>query len=184
MCKFFYFLFSLQKVMEINSFGQNFGLFAEENKREDYSYQALLGTIEPTLLSRLFFSSKNMDIIQNKVIADIYERSNKLYRIDKQPETELLIIMRSVFLQYSQNLPNQITEQIERLNEITYRKVIEKIYPNLLSYIAYLRDSSQMYQPMELPTNSSSAGSGNKILPGNAVALFGTEEFKDTYYTI
>lgn len=167
--------------MEGSTQNQNFGLFTETHMPDTYGYQALLGTIEPTTLSNLFFSRKNMKIIQHMMMKDIYERSSGLYKIDYQPDTEILIIMRSVFLQYSKNLPTNITEQINELNQITYQKVVEKVYPELLSYIAYLRDASQMHTPIELPLNVSDAGTGNKLLPGTAVALFGTNDYSKNY---
>jgi len=158
---------------------QNFGLFSEKKFPDTYAYVALMGNTEPNLLAKLYFSRKNMEIIQHKVMKDIYERSEKLYKPDYQPETEFLIIMRSVYLTYSKNLPNDITIQITELNEIAYQKVVEKVYPQLLSYIAYLRDASQMYTPIEVPKNVSIAGTGNKLLPGPAVALFDTKTEKN-----
>jgi hypothetical protein len=160
---------------------QNFGLFSENKFPDTYAHVALMGNTEPNLLAKLFFSRKNMQIIQHKVMKDIYERSKNIYKPDYQPETELLIIMRSVYLTYSKNLPNDITKQIAELNEISYQKVVEKVYPQLLSYIAYLRDASQMYTPMEVPKNVSSTGTGNKLLPGPAVALFDTKTDNTDY---
>jgi hypothetical protein len=160
---------------------QNFGLFSEKKHPDTYAYVALMGNTEPNLLAKLFFSRKNMQIIQHKVMKDIYERSKNIYKPDYQPETELLIIMRSVYLTYAKNLPNDITKQIAELNEISYQKVVEKVYPQLLSYIAYLRDASQMYTPMEVPKNVSNTGTGNKLLPGPAVALFDTKTDSTDY---
>lgn len=160
---------------------QNFGLFSEKKYPDTYAYVALMGNTEPNLLAKLFFSRKNMQIIQHKVMKDIYERSKNIYKPDYQPETELLIIMRSVYLTYAKNLPDDLTKQIAELNEISYQKVVEKVYPQLLSYIAYLRDASQMYTPMEVPKNVSNTGTGNKLLPGPAVALFDTKTDNTDY---
>lgn len=142
----------------------NFGLFSEEHYPETYAKTALKGIIEPDLLSTLFFSRKNMTIIQNKVRRDIYDRTQGKYLIDNQPETEILIIMRSVFLTYSKNRSEDITEQIKVLNEISYRKIVEKIYPTLVGYMKYLRDANEPYRLLEKPEADTIRGTGNKQL--------------------
>ncbi len=144
----------------------NFGLFQEKTKPSTYAREAIKGIIEPSKLTDLFFSRENLKIIQNMVRRDIYDRSDKKYVIDYQPETEVLIVMRSVFLTYGKNRPDNITKQIDELNQITYRKIVEKIYPNLVSYMIYLRDINEMYALNQLPDSASIYGTGTKQLGG------------------
>lgn len=144
----------------------NFGLFEENKKPATYASEILKGIIEPSKLSEAFFSRENIRIIQNMVRRDIYDRTQQKYVIDYQPETEVLLVMRSVFLTYSKNRDDKIREQIADLNEISFRKIVEKIYPNLVSYMIYLRDSSEMYKLNELPSSASIYGTGEKQLGG------------------
>ena len=75
------------------------------------------GLWDSTTLSQVFFSEQNIQIIQNGIRAGVYKRSNGQYTIGPQDCDSLKIIMRSVFLQYSANQPNNITEQIAELNK-------------------------------------------------------------------
>jgi len=59
-------------------------------------------------LSNAFFSQQNIQIIQNGIRAGVYHRSNGQYVIGPQDCDSLKIVMRSVFLQYSANQPNNI----------------------------------------------------------------------------
>ena len=66
-------------------------------------------------LSDAFFSEQNIQIIQNGIRAGVYNRSNSQYVIGPQDCDSLKIVMRSVFLQYSANQPNNISQQIAQL---------------------------------------------------------------------
>ena len=73
--------------------------------------------MEYTILSRAYFCDKNIQIIHNAIRATVYKNSNNNYLIGQQNEDTLKIIMRSIFLQYSRNDPNNITQQISKLNK-------------------------------------------------------------------
>ena len=60
--------------------------------------------------------------------------------------------MRSIFLQNSKNLPNNISEQINDLNNKVLEYAINQIYGEVESYMKYKRDASSLVSPMELPT--------------------------------
>ena len=60
--------------------------------------------------------------------------------------------MRSVFLQSSTNLPNNIREQIEALNNIVIEYCVKQIYSEAQAYINYKHDVSNMYTPIDRPT--------------------------------
>jgi hypothetical protein len=76
------------------------------------------GLWDQTPLSDAFFSRANIQIIQNGIRAGVYKLSNRQYVIGIQDCDTLKIIMRSVFLQYSANSPNSISEQTADLNKI------------------------------------------------------------------
>ena len=62
------------------------------------------GLWNDTILSNAFFSSYNIEILQNGIRAGVYKLSNSQYIIGPQDGDSLKIIMRSIFLQYSSNL--------------------------------------------------------------------------------
>jgi hypothetical protein len=134
------------------------------------------GIYDRTLLSEVYFSPKNIQKVQNKLRYTIWKMSNKQFVIDEQNEDELIIVMRSIFLQYSRNLPTNISEQIEELNNI----VVDEISPDVLSqtkqYLRYLEDRNEPYRIMDRPQNVSSAGT--KTLEIHTALGFGDPNFK------
>ena len=111
---------------------------------------AMRGLYEETLLSDLFFSNININNIQRLIKYEVYNISELF--IDKQPENDLLDIMKSVYLQYKEHpkipmnedekiqLKEEYKNEIDKLNRI----VVDISVPIILSYIkqhlAYLRD--------------------------------------------
>ena len=109
----------------------------------------------PTLLSETYFSLENIEIIQNAIRANIYEKTNKKYIIDKQDYDQLKIIMRSIFLQNSLHQNNNIKEQITSLNEIVIDYCVPKVYSELMAYIKYKEDITTLAVPMNHPIHLS-----------------------------
>jgi hypothetical protein len=131
-----------------------------------FATDALRGNWEVTPLSKAFFSKENAMIIQNAIRKSVYEKSGpKQYKISDQSADELTIIMRTMYLQYAQNLPYDIVGQVTDLN----KKVVDWSVPHILSavdhYQYYLNDISHMPVPMARSVSLSSAGT--KSLPQN-----------------
>ena len=131
----------------------------EHEKMNNFQVEALYGIQETSTLNHAFFSKKNMNNIQNMVRYNVYEKSDKKYIIDKQSDVELEIIMRSIYLQHSPNLPNKIIEQINYLNKLVCNWCVEQILPEVMQYIGYIKEIEYMPVPMDLPLNLSSKGS-------------------------
>ena len=125
----------------------------------NFQVEALYGIQETSPLNQLFFSKKNMDIIQDMIRYNVYEKSEKKFIIDKQSDIELEIIMRSIYLQHSPNLPNKIKEQIIYLNGLVKDWCSEQIIPEINQYIGYIKEIEYMPMPIDLPLNLSSKGS-------------------------
>ena len=120
-----------------------------------YSFRdAMTGNWYDTQLSNAFFSVKNIQIIQNGIRSGVYNKSNKQYVIGEQNPDELQIIMRSIFLQYSKNLPDNIPEQINDLNKNVFDYAINQVYGEADGYMKYKRDASTMWTPMAMPVLS------------------------------
>lgn len=134
----------------------------ENNKTlNNFQVEALYGIQETTQLNQLYFSKKNMSLIQDKIRYEVFLKTEKKHIIDKQSDVELEIIMRSIYLQHSPNLPNQIKEQIKYLNELVSNWCVEKIIPEIYQYVGYLKEVEYMPVPLEHPVNLSSKGTKN-----------------------
>ena len=122
---------------------------------------ALQGQQEATLLSQLYFSKVNIQIIHNAIRSGVHKQSNGLYTIGLQNIDTLKIIMRSIYLQHAVNNPCHITKQIEDLN----KKVIDYCIPQILgeveSYVKFKYDVSNLAVPHQRPAYMSTAGSNS-----------------------
>lgn len=121
-----------------------------KNKTTEYR-EALTGTWENNLLSQLFFSKENIQIIQNAIRAGVYKMSDNKIVVSPQNIETIKIIMRSTYLQYAEHRAENITEQIETLNKIVLNYCVPTLYNETVGYQKYLEDASTMYKPMENP---------------------------------
>lgn len=133
-----------------------------------YLFRGLYGE---TLLTFLFFSDKNVRNIQNLIRFVIYKQTE--YTVDDQSINELLIIMRSIFLEYSAHpklieenmspqekiiLMQKYTKEVERLNDIVVNAVVPKVVSQMIQYINYLKDASRPAEQLERPKSDNVSG--------------------------
>lgn len=127
--------------------------------------EALSGQWSNSYLSLAFFSSENMQIIQNAIRKGVYDKSNKQYIIEPQSCNELQIIMRSIFLQHSKNLPVDIKHQIITLNQLVTNYAIEQIYKEMIAYMKYTYDASTIAVPLSKPISDSNKKQSLEMRP-------------------
>ena len=132
---------------------------SSHEKMNNFQVEALYGIQETSTLNQLFFSKKNMNLIQDIIRYNVYIKTEKKYIIDKQSDVELEIVMRSIYLQHSPNLPNKIKEQIEYLNKLVGDWCVDQIIPEVQQYLGYIKEIEYMPVPIDLPMNLSSKGS-------------------------
>ena len=125
---------------------------ALKNKSTEYR-DSLAGILEDNLLSRVFFSRGNVQILQNGLRAGVYEMSgDRKLVIAPQNIDNLKIIMRSIYLQYAEHREDiTVTKQVEDLNKIVLDYVIPTVYNETIGYLKYIQDQSTLVQPLELP---------------------------------
>lgn len=114
--------------------------------------EALNGGWEKNLLSDVFFCKENITIIQNGIRKSIYDNTEKI--IDTQPEDQIKIIMRSIYLQNAKNIADDISYQVEQLNTQVIRECVCKIVTELNSYLKYKNDISNLAIPIDRPTST------------------------------
>ena len=109
------------------------------------------GLWNDTLLSKAFFSQSNIQTLQNGIRIGVYNKSNGQYLIGPQDCDTLKIIMRSVYLQNSANLPNNIKEQVQQLNKMVLDYCIQQVYGEAQGYMKYINDVSTLAVPISHP---------------------------------
>jgi hypothetical protein len=122
-----------------------------KNKSTTY-FSALAGNDwEENVLSNVFFSKENIQILQNGLRAGVYEMSNKEIVIPPQNLDQLKIVMRSTYLQYAEHKPTEIKEQVSRLNKLVWDYVVPTVYKEAVGYMKYIKDQSTLVTPMDHP---------------------------------
>lgn len=163
---------SLEKERRYNSLlnppvleAQEYELYQDNKlKPNTVRLQAFAGIHEATELNQTFMSQQNLDLLQDRLRYEVYKQSNGEFVIDRQDDTNLQIIMRSIYLQYSKNRPDKMREQIQELNDLVIQDAVPKILSQIVGYKSYLvRASSGNPVPLSHPENLNSAG--RKQLP-------------------
>jgi hypothetical protein len=137
-----------------------------------------------TPLTFAFFSNKNIQNIQDLIKFVVHRETG--YVIDNQSVNELMIIMRSIFLEYSLHpklIDEKMTSQekseliikykneVSRLNQIVINAIVPKIISQIQQYLDYLRDASEQPYQMDKPKNESITG--QKEYRSTTQVLFG-----------
>jgi hypothetical protein len=123
------------------------------------------GNQQRSKLSDMYYSQTNIDFLQNAIINQIYKKTSGKYRIVKQNEDELVIVMKSIYLQYARNSDVDIQLQINALNKHVLDYCVDNVYVNLLQYVKYIDDITKEQTVIDRPQNVDVKG--NKTLMPN-----------------
>ena len=130
-----------------------------------YHTEALRNLQTKSILSQAFFSNRNIQIVQNAIRYQVWIQSNKKHQISNQSETEVQIVMRSIYLQYARNSDVDIQLQINVLNKHVLDYCVDNVYVNLLQYVKYIDDITKEQTVIDRPQNVDVKG--NKTLMPN-----------------
>ena len=112
------------------------------------------------------FSRVNIDFLQQKIIDEVYKASKDEYKIAKQSEEALEVVMRAMYLQHSRNLPCKIKQQVKELNTHVFEFCVPNIMTNIKQYIGYVRDVNAPRTVMENPIDTTTRGNQLRIQYG------------------
>lgn len=106
---------------------------------------------QPSNLSNNYFSAENINKVHNDIKKKVYDLSERMYVIDNQNMDALKVIMRSIFLQYSKFKFDDISEQVNQLNDMVIEYSSNSIFGEIKGYLKYKEDASNMYTLMDHP---------------------------------
>ncbi len=136
-----------------------FELFQGENSMVKSDNKTTLEhSFETTPVNKLFFSKNNVDFIHQRIINDVFTKSNKKYKIGRQSDTHLTIRMRSFYLQYGRNMLTDIQGQVNELNEMVIKDCVKDILSEIDQKLFYINSVSKLPEQMSHPVNPSSKG--------------------------
>jgi len=143
----------------------------QENEMRPTTVRNTLKQVECNMLNQLYLSAENIEYIQQRIRYEVYMATNQETIIGRQDETELIIIMRSIYFTYGRNLPKDIKGQIKNLNDLVIQDCVPKILSGVQADLRYLLDASSNPIPLSLPQNMSNTGM--KQLP-SVTSIFNT----------
>lgn len=136
----------------------SYKFFADNKSNFDLNTQSIKNIHTENPVSELFFSKHNISVLQNGIRYSVYIKTNNLSVIGNQSEFELMIIMRSIYLQYCKHKQYDIVGQVKELNSKVLDYAVPKILVELNQYINYKRDASTLPMPLEHSKNVSQSG--------------------------
>jgi hypothetical protein len=118
------------------------------------------------LLEKVFFSPENVEILQNKIIDYVYEKSSKKILIGYQDSNDLHVIMKYIFNNHGRNTicESKVKQYIAYLNDKLINYVGIKVFTNAKQHIDYIKEISKPRKILALPKNVSKRRS---IYPSN-----------------
>ena len=124
-----------------------------KNKATDYN-DALNGELEWNVLAQVYFSAENIQIIQNGIRANVYQKSGGKINVPNQNLDNLKIVMRGIYMEYAEHYPKDIKGQVARLNKLVLDYAVPNVYSEAVAYFKYIVDQSTLAVPLELPQAS------------------------------
>jgi len=154
-----------EKITDYNG-GFPFELYREDsNKKNNYNHrETLMGIHEKNDVNSIFFSSHNVNVIQDNIRKEVSRKSAGQFKIGKQSEQQLVIIMRSIYLQHGKNLPTDTQKQVNDLNTKVLEYTTPNIITNIKQHIGFVNDVNA---PPSLPIVPKSTRIYNNTLQYN-----------------
>lgn len=94
-----------------------------------------------SLVSQLYFSDLNIDALQEGVRFSVYKQTKQV--IERLPSSDLVVLMRTVYLEHSRNLPYKVTEQVRELNTRVLDICVRKLASEVSFHKKYRTDVTQ-----------------------------------------
>jgi hypothetical protein len=111
-----------------------------------------------TPLNVIFFSDDNINLIQKGIQDQVYTMSGGKYKIARQSDDEVKIIMRSYYLSFGENNPLTISQDLASLNSRVIGYASAKVYSEVDFHMFYLKDVQDFAPPIANPMNVASFG--------------------------
>ena len=118
----------------------------------DYGKNSIKHIFEDSPITDIFFSEGNIENIQKLIRFRVHKETGKI--IDRQSNNNLIIIMRSILLQYgdaSITTVDALKKEIQSLNDRVSNYSVDNIISQLGQHDTYLNDISSMPRPLEHP---------------------------------
>ena len=124
-----------------------------------FQSEAVGSTITRNKLSDIYFSIENINALQEGIRIRILNETDGKYNISRQNDTELKIIIRSIYYQYAKHYTHiPILQQVRDLNKMVLDFSVKDIISSIQMKEKYVKDISHFPDPLELPALSTMKG--------------------------
>lgn len=123
-----------------------------------YAAQALTRIHTVTPLNSAYFSEANIRHVKDEIRYRVWAKSDKKHVIDPPNDDDIKTIMRSYYLQYAGNDPNNVRGEVELLNDRTITYCVDYILGEINMYLHYRRDQMNFPTPIANPVNANMTG--------------------------
>jgi hypothetical protein len=107
---------------------------------------------EATPLNTIYFSEANVENLQQEIASAVLMMSgDKRYVIGRQNDADLKTVMRSYYLQYAQNDPTRVSQELTLLNNRVIGWCANNILVQIEAYKYYRKDIQDFPAPIERP---------------------------------
>ena len=145
--------------------GDNYDMYKlfDDNKKNSYNQEAIKGVHVDNQLANIYFSSSNIDYLQESIRYLVYKKTCGKYTISKQSETELKLIMRAFYLQEGKHNIYGALEEVKSLNTFVLNYAVPKIIQEINMYMQYKQDIDTVPMPLDRGQLATSKGSKQLI---------------------
>ncbi len=105
-----------------------------------------------TSLNKQFFGQENVDRIQEQIRGTVFQMVGAT--IDRQSEPDLMLVMRSYYLTYAQNIPGNEAAELEELNARVVAFCANRIAVEVQAYRYYRKDILDFPAPIARPIDT------------------------------
>ena len=103
-------------------------------------------------VAKRFMGEANCERLHEAIVHGVRKASDGEFRIARQSHTELIQIMRAIYLEHACHLPDNIERQVERLNERVLKYAVPQVVSEVRAHRRYLLDRDQSKRADRPPT--------------------------------
>lgn len=105
-----------------------------------------------TSLNEQFFGQENMDLLQSRIQSDVRQMVGA--DISRQSDSDLMLVMRSYYLQYARNNANEVREELAELNDRVVAFCSNRIAVEVEAYRYFRKDILDFPDPIQRPIDT------------------------------
>ena len=110
----------------------------------------------PTPLGNAFFSDFNRESIHSALTSDVQGKTG--YIIDRQSDSDLQAIMKSVYMRMAYDEYQDIRGQVGKMNAAVVSEASRMVMTGVLQQLVYMKDIGSNPVPLAAPVSTSTYG--------------------------